>query len=444
MEHPERIFAISSFVATGASLYQSARLSNVTQSEEQSRHEKELELLRGQHRSELVTAKQTYLISTFTDIEQYCQELNENLINSTKDAERDMVDQRSQQFQTILVAGTIMITSVLNILIQGQLPVQADKFSIVMFSVTNAGSVVFISLNMLLCIQLIYRITQFMYRRSEANLQHLSEAMSETKAMMGNIRGDEMEGIGRFGVSGKGDSKEEEMEQEAEDGAMETIFEEKDDGDDGMPIGEEKKSQSLKNAQPGLSGPVGGPQGAVRRKKSNRSRLSALNKDEIDVQWGNHEAEVHEYLHRRSAINERRELMSFGVVSFEKFWNNSCKEAGFAALICFYIGTSLMLLATMIFYWNMFLHVYFNRVGAYCSVATVGVSLFVCLGFAIYLRFFDPAIRSLKNQEPQEGIARIDSFVFNASSDSYPELSERSMRAHANFQSAATGKGKAI
>jgi ribosomal protein L11 methylase PrmA len=105
MEHPERIFAISSFVATGAGLYQSARLSNVTQSQEQSRHEQELELLRQQHRSELVTAKQTYLISTFTDIEQYCQELNENLINSTKDAERDMVDQRSQQFQTILVAG---------------------------------------------------------------------------------------------------------------------------------------------------------------------------------------------------------------------------------------------------------------------------------------------------------------------------------------------------
>ena len=43
-------------------------------------------MMKDQHKGEVMLAKQTYLISTFTELEQYCQELNENLINSSKDA----------------------------------------------------------------------------------------------------------------------------------------------------------------------------------------------------------------------------------------------------------------------------------------------------------------------------------------------------------------------
>ena len=461
-----RLSGIGNVITAGLSIYQNAELSTRTQAIEQSRHEKELELLRQQHRSELITAKQTYLISTFTDIEQYCQELNENLVNSTKDAERDMVDQRSQQFQTILLAGTIMITSVINILIQGPLPLNADEFSKIAYSLTNTGSIVFIGLNMLLCIQLIYRVTQFMYRRSEANLTHLAEAMNETKMMMGHIRGDAVLGKGTFGINnGNGSGKRNGMDANATDDGDGGI-EGDDEGDEvdnnnyEYDAGREEKidpeddysprsnanndnnidsggggklyatdmRNTISNANKRYSaasassnanrnsynsnngaknrrnsdnsgkgaGSRAGPS-PLQKQPSNRSHISTLSAEDVDTQWQHHEAEVHTYLHRRSAINERRELLRFGAVSFEHFWNKSCRDSGFLALVSFYIGTSLMLLATMVFLWNQYVHVYSCRNGAVVAVITIGMSLIICIGFAIYLRFFDPTINHMRD-----------------------------------------------
>jgi hypothetical protein len=116
----------------------------------------------------------------------------------------------------------------------------------------------------------------------------------------------------------------------------------------------------------------------------------------VDAQWEQHETEVHTYLHRRSAINERREMMRFGNISFEIFWNRSCKDTGSFALVSFYIGTSLMLLATMVYFWNTYVLIYTCLEGAVVAVVTIGASLFLCLGFAVYLRFFDPSINDMR------------------------------------------------
>jgi cation transport ATPase len=395
MEIASRLGGLGNVITAGLNLYQTAEYSKRSQAAEQTRHENELELMRQQHRRELITAKQTYLISTFTDIEQYCQELNENLVNSTKDAERDMVDQRSQQFQTILLAGTIMITSVINILIQGPLPESADGFSKIAYSITNTGAVFFIGLNMLLCIQLIYRVTQFMYRRSESNLSQLREAMSETRKMMGKIRGDddlaeESQSIGpgtTFDIPTL-------VPQFAETEGNGEEMKEPDGGDTSA----DRKGPHLvhSNSFPTLAASRSKSAPAL-REPSHRSHISRLTLEEVDVQWRQHESEVHAYLHRRSAINERRELLRFGAVSFEHFWNTSCRDTGFLALVSFYIGTSLMLLATMVFFWNKYLHVYHEKAGAMSAVVTIGVSLFVCLGFAVYLRFFDPSINHMRD-----------------------------------------------
>lgn len=398
MEIASRLSGLGNVITAGLNLYQTADNSARAQALEQSRHEQELELMRQQHRKELLTAKQTYLISTFTDIEQYCQELNENLVNSTKDAERDMVDQRSQQFQTILLAGTIMITSVINILIQGPMPKNADQFSKVAYSFTNTAAIAFIALNMLLCIQLIYRVTQFMYRRSEANLTQLRDAMSETKKMMRKIRGDDgsMKHTNIHNIA---------MSSEAADKVTDGV----NNNDTG--IAEEEKMEpeddsaeiNYRPLGPPMRGDTGANKAAVgrngiplKRNPSNRSHISNLTHDEVDAQWRQHETEVHAYLHHRSAINERREVLRFGAVSFEYFWNTSCRDTGFLALISFYIGTSMMLLATMVFFWNTFVHDYDCMEGAISSVVTIGVSLVVCLGFAIYLRFFDPTINHMR------------------------------------------------
>jgi len=139
------------------------------------------------------------------------------------------------------------------------------------------------------------------------------------------------------------------------------------------------------------------PEVPLSRQPSNRSQISKLSLEEVDAQWQQHESEVHAYLHRRSAINERREVLRFGAISFENFWNSSCRDTGFLALVSFYIGTSFMLLATMVFFWNKYVYVYHVQEGAIAAVVTIGVSLFVCLGFAVYLRFFDPSIDHMRD-----------------------------------------------
>jgi len=176
-------------VTDSASLYHDHNLFHKSQAKEQTRHEEELELMRQQHENELKAAKQAYLINAFTNIEQYCQELNENLINSTRDAERDMVDQRNQQYQTILVASTVMLTALFTVLVQGRLPVMANEAVKLTFSLCTAGSTGFIIVNVLLCIQLIYRVSQFMYRKTEGHLRKINEAIESTKRTMKTLHG---------------------------------------------------------------------------------------------------------------------------------------------------------------------------------------------------------------------------------------------------------------
>ena len=73
MNFISNLTGLASVAASGASAFQNLDHHKKSQQIEQSFHEQELELLRQQHREELKTTKQTYLISTFTDIEQYCQ-----------------------------------------------------------------------------------------------------------------------------------------------------------------------------------------------------------------------------------------------------------------------------------------------------------------------------------------------------------------------------------
>jgi hypothetical protein len=407
MELASRLNGIGSIITAGVNLYQTAEYSKRAQAQEQTRHEQEMELMRQQHRSEMITAKQTYLISTFTDIEQFCQELNENLLNSTKDAERDMVDQRNRQFQTILLAGTIMIASVMNILIQGPVPDSANEFSKIAYSFTNCASVFFIGVSMLICIQLVYRVTQFMYRRSELNLTQLRDAMGETRKMMRKIRGDEgnpdvisIHTVGLQNVMAADDEGPEPQGAAGDDGSEEK--EEQIEADDqyaasgiaGIAFRQPKKAQFQESTAGVKTGRGGVP---LKQQASSRSHISTLTADELEKQWREHEAEVHAYLNRRSAINERREMLRFGAVSFEHFWNTSCKDSGSVALISFYVGTSMMLLATMVYFWNTYLLVYTCSAGAITAVVTIGVSLVVTLGFAVYLRFFDPSINNMRD-----------------------------------------------
>jgi hypothetical protein len=186
-----RLYGIGGLISAGIGAYQASNIHHKTVENDDYLHHAELKLIKEQHQKEIATAKQTYLLSTFTDIEQYCQELNENLLNSSRDAERDMVDQRNQQFQTILVASTIMLTALIGVLIQGVLPDGTSTFLVLLYSLSNSSSLLFLGLCILLCIEITRRVSKFMYKKSQANIEHLSDAMRHTRKVMSTIHGSE-------------------------------------------------------------------------------------------------------------------------------------------------------------------------------------------------------------------------------------------------------------
>mmetsp|Transcript_27814 Transcript_27814/g.38314 ORF Transcript_27814/g.38314 Transcript_27814/m.38314 type:complete len:384 (+) Transcript_27814:52-1203(+) len=151
----------------------------VTLDTEHHHHEKELKEIHKQNKEALILAKKTHLISAYTNLEQYCQELNENLISSYKESERDMADQRNQQYQNILIAGTVMITALISVLIQGTLPTASSNRLILSYSFCNSMSLVFLSLSIGLCVEINRRVNLYLYERSKADRVNLLLAINE-------------------------------------------------------------------------------------------------------------------------------------------------------------------------------------------------------------------------------------------------------------------------
>lgn len=82
-------------------------------------------------------------------------------------------------------------------------------------------------------------------------------------------------------------------------------------------------------------------------------------------------------------------------IPFHKFWDDNCKSIGSTALICFYIGTALMLIATMVYMWSWYIYTYKNYIGAMIGLVIILLSLIVTMAIAIYLRYLDPTIIDL-------------------------------------------------
>lgn len=182
------ITSIGNVVAAGVGLLQADVNYKQALEQENSQHRTNLETMQQQFDDELEAAKKSYLVATYNDIERYFQELNENLINSTLDAERGMIDQRNQQFQTILIAATMMFASTISVLYQGSLQAQTSSWIEIAYALSIALSLVLLLITITLCTLIIKDVTSFMLTRSKHNMRHLTEAMRDTKRMKDKLR----------------------------------------------------------------------------------------------------------------------------------------------------------------------------------------------------------------------------------------------------------------
>jgi hypothetical protein len=359
-------FGVGNAAASAFSIYNQGEYHNEKLRIEQKQHEDDLSLMRKHHASDLSLAKQTYLIAAFTEIEQYCQELNENLLVHSKDSERDMADQRNHQYFTMMIAGTIMVSSLMTVMIQGTLVTNIDTggastFVIIAYSVCNSISLVLLLVSLVLCIEVTTRVNKFMYVKADGNMKLLRNAMAHGRIVTADIK---------FGSNRFADSRQASFSYSPESRRDTASFEER--------VHSICNNDNINSTNSTNSSTRCGADGDASRITEDMSHVSHrtgsfseeedkgitnLSRNEVDVEFRHHEKQVHRYLETRRLINEDLDSVATRRYrrTFMQYWLDHCQHIGLLATSCFYMGTSFMLLATMLYVWDRWVHTYRSR-----------------------------------------------------------------------------------
>lgn len=357
-----------SFLASSVGILQNSTQFKTALEQEEFQHEEELKLMREQFGKEREVARKTYLVATYNDVETYFQELNENLINSTRDAERDMIDQRNQQFQTLLIAATLVLTAVVSAIYEASLPTATSPVITRCFVSAISVALILLLITVSNSIIITQKVTRFMLKRSKQNMDHLKSAIKATKKMNNSIRSAKI---------------------------LESVKLSSSNSD----AGDSPVTSSSVDTPPPI--PTLNPSATLSGGKKSLVRL-----DDIDVEkaWKKHEEIVQSLLEDRAKVfNEKREMFGGEGANFEDYWNSYCKLYADTALLCFYLGAASMLLAMMIFMSAYFNLVYESTTASYISTSVLGCTLILCLSLAFYLRRLDPHIALLNRQLEQDG-----------------------------------------
>lgn len=323
-------------MAAGVGLYRSGAQHEVEIKKSRELHEISMGIARQQHAKDLQTLKQTYLLQLFNNLEQHFQQLNADLISSSRESERDMFDQRNQGFQTLILASSVMFSALSTIIVEGYLEENASEIFFVAYALTSALSFAFLFLCMVLCMEIVMRSSKFMYNRADEHSEQLTKAIKITQKMMKEIRG-----------------QPNIAESEYNPATARSLTE-----------------NELKN----------------RKNIESRRIIANLTSEGLTKEWDKHEAEIHGYLRGRSEININAAKFMEDDYSFQKFWDDSCKYWAEVALLFFYAGSLNLLLALTIFMWSYFKLRYNSIVSAIIGISLVAFALVVGIVLVVYLK----------------------------------------------------------
>ena len=124
------------------------------------------------HAIETSLAKSQHIIETKMDIEQQNLQLDADLINATKESERDMYDSRNQQLQTIIVASSVMFAALSTVIIQGVLPQGTTSTYLwvtVTMGVSGGLSFTMLFLSIVYCVEILMKASKFMIKRASSH-----------------------------------------------------------------------------------------------------------------------------------------------------------------------------------------------------------------------------------------------------------------------------------
>jgi membrane protein implicated in regulation of membrane protease activity len=376
------VMEVGGLLAAGYSIYQAKQLHNIELSKAKEHHQETIKLAEDQHKKNLAEVKRTYLLELFNNLEQHFQQLNADLIASSKESERDMFDQRNQSFQTIILASSVMFTALSTAMTNGLIPLQSSEVFVIGYALTTSLSFGFLFLCVVVCIELVLRASSFMYRRAHKHTEALRDAIEKTKDMMRRLR--------------------------------------------------------ARSRLPSSNIP-----GTIKETPKTGRSIVTMDDNALNDEWFKHEIEIQNYLSEREKINDATAVVAntggeeSNKKSFQQFWNESCKFWAELAILFFYAGTLNMLLSILIFMWTQFFLAYESVVSAIIAVTLILFSLVLGVAAVILAR-----ILKLRDKEVDcpAGFSRrsSSSSSFGTMADVLPPLADDSEQGSVQVEQATT------
>jgi len=298
-------------------------------------HEAELKIAKDFHVKETFLNKQIHLMSTVSELERHFAQLDADLVNASKESERDMYDQRNQQLQTLILASTVIMAALSTLLIQGIMPQGSDSTVLIFFGATNGLSLSLLFICLVLCIETLRLASSFMVNRAESMNLEATQARRVVQEMFKELR--ETAPVKSFGsdeAAGGGKRKQR-----------------------GPPGHELKKDNSSFFSMVDVVGP---------EKDIENSGIR------LEEFWKQIEVLQHNKLQKRLKMNDAFYTQT---ETFEEFWNRSCKFSADMAIYSFYCGTGFFLAATIFWVWSEFGINYLSQNGAIACIVPIILSM---------------------------------------------------------------------
>lgn len=153
-------------------------------------HEKEMKKARDYHQREVLLSKQAQLMSHYSELERHFVQLDADLVNASKESERDMYDQRNQQLNTLIVSSSVMIAASATLLIEGgpTISTEVDDTTLFFFALTCGLSFALQTVCVVLCIETLRLGSSFMIRRARKMNSELEKNRMKVEKAFDNLR----------------------------------------------------------------------------------------------------------------------------------------------------------------------------------------------------------------------------------------------------------------
>lgn len=168
----DAISTITSIAGTAAAYIQANQL-----------HKRDLHNTNSLHQEACILQKQQFVSDMVSELQQHFISLESDLINASRESERDLVDQRNQHLNTLIVANTLMFGC------SGSVIVQAFEFSDesedsfnlqCLFVISASLSMISLLVSILITMVVLRKIGTFMKQKAKSQLMEIEISKKKT------------------------------------------------------------------------------------------------------------------------------------------------------------------------------------------------------------------------------------------------------------------------